>query len=198
MDSKLFDQDDSRLLQGFIDTPPGSAGCVSLENFYAGSVNSKDRSTLAKAAQSSKVVLVGKVRDIGFGFRGPTPGQLVEIAPEGFLAGKLPKQPYYFFIPVGRFTVGETEICKTDTRWTQIPEIGDEVVLMLPRLTGTVEQPEHITGDNFLYLDQPESLIVIGRDGHAAAAKAERGAPFMDARTKDDVIQQIRRALQGP
>ena len=197
VDPKLFSEDDARLIQNFIETPGDGSGCVLVENFYAGSVNSKDRSTLEKAAQSSKVILTGKVREIGFGFRGPTPGQLVEVEPERFLFGRLPTQPYYFFIPVGRFAVGEAEICKTDTRWTELPKVDDEVVLLIPRLTGTVEQPELLPGDSFLYLDQPESLVVIRQDGRAAAATADRRTPFMEARTKDDVLQEIRRALQG-
>lgn len=197
VDPKLFNEDDARLIQNFIETPGDGSGCVLVENFYAGSVNSKDRSTLEKAAQSSKVILTGKVREIGFGFRGPTPGQLVEVEPERFLFGRLPTQPYYFFIPVGRFAVGQAEICKTDTRWTELPKVDDEVVLLIPRLTGTVEQPELLPGDSFLYLDQPESLVVIRQDGRAAAATADRRTPFMEARTKDDVLQEIRRALQG-
>ena len=195
--AQLFNEDDARVIQSFMDTVPGLKGCVELQNFYAGGVNSEDRSTLTKAARTSKVILTGKIQSREFGFYGPTPGQLLEVRPEQFLAGRLPDQSYYFFIPVGHFRVGETEICKTDTRWAEQPSVDDDVVLLVPRLTASVEHGKRLSSDQFLYLDQAESLVVIKPSARAFAAKAERNEKFMEAQTKKEVIHTISSALKG-
>jgi hypothetical protein len=38
---------------------------------------------------------------------------------------------YYFFVPVGRFTIGGVTICKNDDRYAKPPDIGDKVFLFV-------------------------------------------------------------------
>ncbi|MEM1180861.1 MAG: hypothetical protein AAGM22_21125 [Acidobacteriota bacterium] len=196
VDKSLLHEDDARLIQKFIDLPPGQNGCVELEEFYTSKINAPDRSTLEKAAQTSKAIVVGEVVDQAYGFSGGTPGQLFEVRAQQSLAGRLPIQSYYFFVPVGRFAVGDTEICKTDRRWQRVPRVGEEVALLVPRLSASGLH-KRLPGEQFLYLDEAESLVIFGRPGEKAASVGARGPSFMKAMSKQEVLKSIRQTLRG-
>jgi hypothetical protein len=50
------------------------------------------------------------------------PGQLLQVEPVVSFGSRLTQPRYYFFVPVGRFNVGDAELCKTDSRYAEPPE----------------------------------------------------------------------------
>lgn len=104
---------------------------------YVDSASRPPRATLIH----SEVVLLARVTARAFGFYDLMPGQLLQVEPVMSFSSRLTAPRYYFFVPIGRFKVGDAEICKTDTRYAEPPEVGDEVFLFVDKpadLTGTL------------------------------------------------------------
>jgi hypothetical protein len=115
------------------------------------------RGTLDEAVTDSKVALLARVTDKAYGFYAGDPGQLFQIEPVHSYGYPLSKAVYYFFVPIGRFRLGGVEICKTDERYADPPEIGGEVFLF-------VGKPADPSGVLFHVLN-PGDIVTVGPSG---------------------------------
>jgi len=106
-----------------------SDGCHAVGTWYVDAAMPPLRGSLHQAILNSEVAVLGRVASKSYGFYGSVPGQLVQIVPERVVGAKLPKAAYYYFVPVGTFSVGKEMICKTDWRYAPPPEIGQEVFI---------------------------------------------------------------------
>lgn len=131
----LCDPGSCIILKSLAETPPDPVkGCIEREEAYELLWDPPDRSTFSKSVKNSQLVFFGKVVNKAFGFMGGTPGQLIRVAPTRDFKGVRVLDHYYFFFPVGNFMAGGYRICKIDRSYPIVPERGDEVLLMVPRL----------------------------------------------------------------
>lgn len=139
-------------LRSYLQTPPDPAkGCIPVAKLIGDPINPPDRSHLGGAIEHSSVVLLGEVVARDFGFERGLPGQLLAVRPLRTYKGDTRLDHYYFFMPVGRFSAGPYTFCKTDNRYPDPPELGDQVLIMAP----TREE----TGP-YLNIEDANSLIV--------------------------------------
>lgn len=106
-------------------------GCRPVGATYFDYPDAPRRGTLDEAITDSKVALLARVTGKAYGFYAGDPGQLFQVEPVQSYGANLSQAAYYFFMPVGRFRIGGVEICKTDERYADPPEIGDEVFLFV-------------------------------------------------------------------
>lgn len=131
--------------------------CIVLDEFYVDRVNPPDRSTLAKAVQTSELILQTEVVSRDYGFESSVPGQLLRVRPVEVFKGEAPLPHYFVFLPVGTFEAGPHRFCKTDYRYPEPPEIGEQVLLLVPEVASR-EEP-------YLALDSEASIIAADEDG---------------------------------
>lgn len=164
---------------------PASDGCIHLTEYYESIVNTPDRTSLAKAARTSELILLGTVTARSFGFEGYTPGQLLRIRRDEVLKGEREAlSEYYVFVPVGEFTIGEKKICKTDKRYAEPPQIGDQVLLFVP---------EHFRRDDaYLTILDEHGLVTLKQTGEASLPRRLRG----EAANREQVLARVRGALR--
>jgi len=138
----------------------------------------------------SEVALLARVTARAFGFYDLMPGQLLQVEPVVSFGSRLSEPRYYFFVPIGRFKIGGAELCKTDTRYAEPPEVGDEVFLF-------VDKPADLTGTLF-HVQTAGDVVPV--DAHGALRfphqytddpKGTRLGRF-SATTKSDLIGNIR------
>jgi hypothetical protein len=115
------------------------------------------RGSLDDAIADSKVALLGRITGKAYGFYASEPGQLFQVEPLRSYGQALTQARYYFFIPIGRFQFGGIEICKTDERYAQPPQVGGEVFLFV----GAPADREGVLLD---VLD-PGDIVVVEPDG---------------------------------
>lgn len=125
--------------------------------------------TLAEAIDNSEQVLAGTVTAKAAGFELDEPGQLFRLDAGESYKGSADLDYYYFFVPVGRFRAGPYEICKTDTRFPAVPEVGDRVVLLVPSVSNPAE--------HYLRTSRDASLIIL-RDAEVVLPDHFRGTLF--------------------
>lgn len=153
LDTGLFHPVLLRGLESALRTPPDPVrGCVPVSEFFEDWVSPPDVSSLDGTFRSAQRVLRARVVERDFGFDRGTPGQAFKVEPLETFKGKEELPFYYFFVPVGRFKVGKVEICKTDYRFPNIPEVGEEVVLLVPKVA---------QNDPWLDLPFHQGLIVL-------------------------------------
>lgn len=133
VDETLFSPEAIDSISSLLATPP-QGDCVRVENYYESYVNPPARATIDSAVRSSYLVLLGTVVEKTFGFNGFTPGQLLHVRPEQILKGSTKEDLYFVFLPIGNFAVGNVRICKTDTRYAAPPEIGEQILALVPKL----------------------------------------------------------------
>jgi hypothetical protein len=132
---------------------PRKGECAQVGAYLQDIANLPPRSTLEQATQASRLVILGKVTEKAYGFEVYTPGQLLRVVPEEILKGHPRDVPAYFvFLPVGTFNLGDLKICKTDSRYSEPPAVGDQVLLFAP------DEPEW-------QQDQHEPLLKLEDDG---------------------------------
>jgi hypothetical protein len=112
---------------------PSAPGCHHVGTTHFDFPDSPRRGTLDEAISSSEVAVLGRVTNRAYGFSGGEPGQLLQIEPVRSYGQPLSQPRYYFFVPVGRFTVAGVTICKTDERYAKPPDIGDKVFLFVAK-----------------------------------------------------------------
>jgi hypothetical protein len=131
LDEELIHPESRRLITNFLKIPARN-GCIPLEEFYQEGVGRRDVDTLEGRFAASELVLHGRVTGKAPGFLAYSPGQLVRLEPIRLLKGdETPLPRYYTFFPVGTVRLGEATLCKTDSRFPRVPEIGDELILMV-------------------------------------------------------------------
>ena len=117
------------------------------------------RASLDDAVEHSRTRLLAEVTGKAYGiYSGLVPGQLLQVVPVRTFGKPLPRQHYYFFVPVGRFALGEIEICKEDAAYAEPPEVGGEVFLF-------IAGPPRGTEENLLVTYGPGDVVPVGRDG---------------------------------
>ncbi len=193
---KLFHAGAKNIINSyFVSKPHG--GCFSVEEHYDALVDPPDRSSLGKAVEHSSFILVGRITAAAFGFHQSLPGQLLQVEPSEVLQGAALLDQYYIFYPAGTFAAGPHIICKTDRRYPRIPEIGDEVLLMIPET--------HSLTDPYLELGEASSIVVIGDNNapdfpssfkrSAAEASETKGSLATIPQSKGDLVESVKRML---
>jgi len=164
--------------------------CVPYGPVYVDRVNPPDRSSITAAARTSRLILEGTVagRDYGF-YRGHVPGQLLKVETRQVIKGDRLLDWYYVFYPVGRFKAGPYTFCKTDPRLPAPPELGQQVLLLIPE----VADP----GEPVLDLRDENSIIVLDEKGEAhlpeSFSRTEAGRL-----TREQVLSEIRTVVREP
>jgi hypothetical protein len=110
---------------------PPAEGCRDPGPAFEDAPNPPPRATLEDAIGHSDVALLGRVTGKAFGFYSYAPGQLLQIEPLRSYGYRLSKPRYYVFVPVARFRFGGVEICKSDDRYAEPPDIGGELFLFV-------------------------------------------------------------------
>ncbi len=145
-------------LRDFLSTPPGpEKDCFDFGPRFESWVDPPDRSSLSQALEHSQLVLFGTIVDKAFGFDRGLPGQLLVVEPSKTLKSEVHLDFYMFFIPVGSFEAGPYKFCQNDFRYAEPPEIGERVVLMIPKVYDPAEP--------YLNLVYETSLISLSKDG---------------------------------
>ena len=127
-------------------------GCIPAGEVFWSWMAPPDVSSFEAIYRSSQRVLRGRIVGREFGFDRGTPGQLFEAEVLEVYKGGQNLATYYFFVPVGSFEAGKIKICKRDSRYSTVPAVGDEVVLMIP---------DSVAGDPLLDLRFEQGLIVL-------------------------------------
>ena len=133
IDETLFSPDAIDSIRSLLATAP-QGDCIRVENYYESYVNPPARASIDAAVRSSHLILLGTVVEKTFGFSGFTPGQLLHVRPEQALKGTTKEDLYFVFLPIGNFSVGGARICKTDTRYAPPPEVGEQILALVPKL----------------------------------------------------------------
>jgi hypothetical protein len=118
-----------------------------------------------------------------YGFWAGILWQLLQVTPERVFGNRLTREYYYYFVPAGTFRVGNTTICKTDSRFATPGEIGSHVALF-------VDQPAD--RDNKLFVLEPEDAVGINRDGSLRLPATLAQSADTTRWTKSDLIDKVR------
>jgi hypothetical protein len=164
---------------------PASGGCLEVGPAYEETPLPPPRGTLEDAVAHSAVALLGVVTDKAYGFYSGVPGQLLQIKPERSYGQALSKARYYFFVPVGQFQIGGVDICKTDPRYAEPPEIGGEVFLF-------VQAPADLTG-TLLHVLNPGDVVPVDARGalRLPAQYAGREKSLATAQTNTALLAEL-------
>jgi hypothetical protein len=148
------------------------------------------REDLTSTTRDSDWVVRGRVTGKAGGFRSAEPGTLVEFVPVETLKGSERRQgPHYFFMPVGVVEAGQTKFCKDQGFYADLPEIGDEILLLVS-LQG-------LTGDGLVYTDAESGIITLHSRGNSSLPKAYRSQKdSSDLVSNGDVLRRVRQLLQ--
>jgi hypothetical protein len=188
INEKLVHPANIDLLRDHLSIPPVD-GCIRLEEFYDDLVVRADISTFAKRVHHAAMILHATVTDFTYGFKGTTPGRLLRLEPLDVLKGReTPLDDYFVFYPVGTFEVGDHKICKTDFRYPEIPEPGDEIVLVVPDRPNSKAQllePD---------LGGPENYFLLGPTGVRASSRFQ---PSSEPLSAQDFLHHISTLVEG-
>src|SRR4051794_7986297 len=110
-----------------------SMGAMKLARYTSPSLTRDLIIRSVKASLLQNTAVLARVTGKAYGFFGGIPGQLLRFSPTKAFGRRLQTSSpaYYVFMPIGRFSVGNTEICKSDIRYAEPPEIGGEAFLLL-------------------------------------------------------------------
>ncbi len=90
------------------------------------------RATLSSALLTTDWVFLGKVVDRSSGFRGGQAGTMMEVEPVESLKGTgTGFESHFIYHPAARFNLGSTEICRTAWQYAKLPQLGDEVLVLV-------------------------------------------------------------------
>jgi hypothetical protein len=168
---------------------PQEGGCVQFGPVFEDIVDSPSRSTPEEAVKSARLVIFGKVTEKSYGFKVDVPGQLLRVVPEEVLKGQAREVPAYFvFLPIGTFNLGNLTICKTDSRYSEPPAVGDEVLLFVPPI-GEWQQDQR---EPFLELLDDGGLVTVHADGKVALPKRYQATAKSALPTKDALLGRVR------
>jgi hypothetical protein len=116
---------------------PQADGCHAVGPVYYEVIYPPARDTLNDAIVHSRSNVLGRITGSAYGFYGGVPGRLFRLVSLRTFGEPVPEGgPLYFFVPTGRFKVGNDEICKYDSAYPQAPSAGGEVFLFVGRPIG--------------------------------------------------------------
>jgi hypothetical protein len=192
-DNPIYYNDKIVAYQG-VQGQPEEPGCRNVGTTFFDYPDPPRRATLDDAITNSEVAVLGRVTNKAYGFSGGEPGQLLQIEPVRSYGHPLSQPRYYFFVPVGRFTVGGVKICKTDDRYAKPPDIGDKVFLF-------VGMPEDTPGV-FFRIYSAGDIIPVAPGGslrlprHYAADEPGAALRASPLRSESDLLARIQ-AMRG-
>jgi hypothetical protein len=144
---------------------PRVNGCTPVGIDFQDIVGLPPRGTAEQAAQTSQLVILGKVTEKSYGLFVDEPGQLLRVVPEEVIKGR-PRDvdAYFVFLPLGTFRMGGLKICKTDSRYPDPPAVGDQVLLFVPFQEQDQTEP-------LLEIQDGEGIITIHASGVVSLPK---------------------------
>lgn len=147
--------------------PKADGGCAGFGPILPESAAAAD---FEQALDQADLVLTATVTGIEPGFTGGgvEAGTLLRIAPDRVFKGPADRTwTHYLFFAVGRFQLGDVEVCARDFgQFAELPAVGDQVLLMI-RLHAAN------TGE-FLYHDGRDGLVTLKQGGTVSFPKAFR------------------------
>ncbi len=186
VDASLFPASFPEQLRYLLNLPEKD-GCLPLREVLISRIDPPVREDISQAARTAGVVMLAQVTGVAPGFRLTEAGHLVRVRPAEVLKGKekVTLDEYYFFMPVGSFTVGEKRLCKTDQRYPSLPEIGQEVLLFA---FGAATRP---------YLNiQDDGGIVVLREKAIDVPERYRSDPLTQGKTRDELVEIVRKLAE--
>jgi hypothetical protein len=159
---------------------PSMEGCRPVGASFFDYPNPPRRGSLNDAIADSKVALFGRITGKAYGFYAGDPGQLFQVEPLRSYGQALTKARYYFFIPIGRFQFGGIEICKTDERYAQPPQVGGEVFLFVGAPADREDVLFHVLDPGDVVVVEPDGTLRLPRQytaGEEGAAKRSSSTP---------------------
>lgn len=167
---------------------PRVNGCVPVGIEFQDVVNLPPRGTVEQAAQTARLVILGKVTESSYGVFVDEPGQLLRIAPEEVIKGQ-PREvdAYYVFLPLGTFQMGGLKICKTDSRYPDPPAVGDQVLLFVPFQEEDQTEP-------LLEIQDGEGIVTIHAGGAISLPKRFQSKPGTPLMGKEALLDRVRAA----
>lgn len=116
------------------------------------------------------------------------PGTLLRIETTRLLHGFEPAADLVFF-PVGTFEIGDFTICKTHANYAKLPEVGEQMLLVLN---------DHWLNDSgILFLYGSTGAVTLTRSGHASLPKAyERDDKQLDALGMENFLEAVEMTLR--
>jgi len=158
-------------------------GCVSVGPIIQDRPFTRQRGSFEDLITHSRSVVLARVSGKAYGFWAGIPGQLLQVTPERVFGNRLTRVYYYYFVPVGTFRVGNTTICKTDSRFATPGEIGSDVALF-------VDQPAD--RGNMLFVLEPEDIVGINRDGSLRLPATLAQSADANIWTRSDLVDNVR------
>jgi hypothetical protein len=185
VDPDLFHSVDQRFIRRLLDSPQ-KGDCVPIGKLEEIRSRPDRRPDLASAVRDSDWIFLTRVTARAGGFREGLPGTLIQVQPVENLkgtGGKLPE--YYVFMPVGTFQVGSAKLCKTHPLYADLPENGEEVLLLLD--SGWINDKE------LLYTGRESGIITIHKQGISLPERYRQGEKAFQGRTREDVLGFVRK-----
>jgi hypothetical protein len=178
LNTKLVAPSELLFMHDYLSSPPKN-GCTQVGEFFEDFAGLPPRRTVEEATTNSRLVILGTVTAKASGFSGAIPGQLLRIEPTEILKGHARNvDAYYVFFPVGQVTLGETKLCKSDSRYPEAPRLGDSLVIFALDLWPWNES------EPFLETLDEGSFITIRRDGRVSLPDR-----FQGLQTKSQAVQ---------
>lgn len=162
---------------------PRTNGCVSVGPMIQDRPFTRPRGSFEDLITHSGAVVLARVSGKAYGFWAGIPGQLLQVTPQRVFGNRLTREHYYYFVPAGTFRVGNTTICKTDSRFATPGEIGSDVALF-------VDQPAD--RDNKLFVLEPDDIVGINRDGSLRLPATLAQSADTKRWTKSDLVDKVR------
>ena len=114
--------------------------------------NVEGRQTLKSVAKHADWIFTARVIRREAGFQQVFPGLMLEVAPLKVFKGpedRLDSQ--YVFFPGGEVHFGDWKICHSDARYPEVPDLGDELILLV-RLSATNKESRFLEGDDSMFV----------------------------------------------
>jgi hypothetical protein len=195
INSELLGHEATRDIERIL-SKPAQDGCIQAGEILIDriTINGKmiRRTSLAETFGSAAVAMRGRVTGRSVGFQGSFAGTLIRFeATTIYKDTSRPQRLYYTFMPVGRLKIGNRTICKTDPNYAEVPEVGDEIVLL---------QPEGYRSDD-QYVDAYDGagIITVKSDGRVSLPRAFSTTAARELASGTDLFARLQELMQeGP
>lgn len=190
-DPALFDQGERRVLQSLLELP-WTDGCIRLgvtrPDETVAIAGEPAPTDLESAVRAADWVVVATVTARATGFHGSLPGTLLELQPEQVFKGPQGRSwAQHVFMPLGTVRVGGSALCKSDPHRAELPEVGDQVLLLT----------DLSARDRLGILPtDAASITVLRRDGSVSLPQLFRGeVSAKRAEARQDLLNVVRLAV---
>ncbi len=173
---------------------PAEGGCVRVGAAFEDTMGIPPRETIEEGTRNSRLIVLGRVTEKAYGFQVDVPGQLLRVVPEETLKGVPRDVPAYFvFVPVATFHLDAMPLCKTDDRFADPPEVGDEVLLFAPSEPDRHEDER----EPFFELEDDRGLVTLHSSDVVSLPRAWRskGAAKSSPLTRGGLLERVHLAI---